>query len=130
MDVSIAIGKYINSLSQFSVVLTLEEKVKHHKRKNNYLDTSGGKNKKTRTGTEAQNSSRSPQSARPVRYVPASFSRMSEAEVDGVSSAVEIVLEVSPVEGRQRTLTTGMPQRSPLVGAMEEDAQTSFGARL
>ena len=46
MDVSIAIEKYINSLSQFSVVLTLEEKVKHHKRKNNYLDTSGGKNKK------------------------------------------------------------------------------------
>ena len=46
MDVSIAIGKYINSLSQFSVVLTLEEKVKHHKRKNNYLDSSGGKKKK------------------------------------------------------------------------------------
>ena len=45
MDVSIAIGKYINSLSQFSVVLTLEEKVKHHKRKNNYLDSSGGNKK-------------------------------------------------------------------------------------
>lgn len=46
MNVSIAIEKYINSLSQFSVVLTLEEKVKHHKRKNNYLDSSGGKKKK------------------------------------------------------------------------------------
>ena len=45
MDVLIIIGKYINSLSQFSLVLTLEEKVKHHKRKNNCLDSSGRKKK-------------------------------------------------------------------------------------
>jgi len=84
----------------------------------------------TRTGTEAQNSSRSPQSARPVRYAPASFLRVSEAEVDRTSSAVGVVLEVSPVKGQARTLTTGRPQLSLSVGVMEVDAQTSSEARL
>ena len=50
-------------------------------------------------------------------------------EVDGISSAVEIALEVSPVECRERTLTTGMPWRSLVAAAMKVDAQTSV-ARL
>ena len=66
------------------------------------------KNGSTRTGTEAQNSSRSPQSARPVRYAPASFSWMPRVEVDCPWPAVEIVLEVSLVGGREGTLVTGV----------------------
>jgi len=85
---------------------------------NRVNETFQRENKNTRTGTGVQNSPRSPQSARPVRYAQSSFSWMLEAGVDETLFAVGIVLVVYPAEGLVRTMITRNPWRYPLAKAM------------